>query len=137
MAAQKAARTESVPSSTEAGFEINGQRFVELFDQDGKSLLVRGQDVDSFLAKGFAREAFDAMELCAKFETACDAVKPLLRAYVDGVLGDGFIDTSDASNERALLDGLGLLAGAVHKTLDGIGARYLTRANFEAAKEIA
>lgn len=95
-----------VPHETSATFEINGVKIVELFSGDQKSIFVRENEVDAYLQRGYFRDAVDIRATMTELVAALKDAPGPIEAWVEGVMEDSEINTSDqaaaATAERVL-----------------------------------
>jgi hypothetical protein len=95
------------PNDTAMNAEVNAPQLVELFNIDGKGIRVPMADVEYWIRQGFSYQRYDPLALLENFLTLWPAVEAAIKEYVDSVIEDGEIDTSDvcASDDSQQSDG--------------------------------
>lgn len=121
------------PSPT-AVAEVNRPPKVTMY-LDGVPIDVDEKDVPQMQARGaliWGKE--DLVRLPEEIDQLLDQVRLSLHRFVDGVSSDGYIDTSDASESRALQQGMVRLTQRMNDVLTVAGLNYPVREEPENAE---
>lgn len=115
------------PNATNVDAAINAPEYVELFDLAGKAMRVQAADEAYWTAQGFTRFSGDPAGAASELFALLGAASEAIRAYVDGVLADGVIDTSDVAAQRTAEVAMQEVERAWDKVRRVIGARYAVK----------
>lgn len=103
---------------------------------DGVPIAVRPEDVPQMQARGalmYGKD--DLLQLPAEIAQLFDQAKSSLQRFVDGVVADGFIDVSDASEGRALQQIMVRITQRVNDVLTVASLNYAVREAGETDQE--
>ncbi|MBK9711542.1 MAG: hypothetical protein IPO81_09500 [Kouleothrix sp.] len=93
-------KTEIAHASVATALVEKGDGLVELHSPHDDVVRVPPAAVDALLAAGFRHGPGDPRETVRRLRVLLDASIDAIDAFVDGVLADGQIDTSDAAAKR-------------------------------------
>ena len=115
------------PNDTSMGAVVNGPELVELFDGAGKAMRVAAADEAYWTAQGFTRFSGDPTSAASELFVLLAEAGKAIKAYVDGVLADGLIDTADTAAQRTAEVAMQEVERAWDKVRRVIAARYAVR----------
>jgi hypothetical protein len=104
--------------------EVNAPQLVELFNIDGKGIRVPATDTEYWIRQGFSYQRYDPLALLENFLTLWPAVEVAIKEYVDSVVEDGEIDTSDVALQMTANKAMGMLIEVWDTLQRTINSRY-------------
>jgi hypothetical protein len=88
----------TIPIETAAGATVSQEpALVELYGSNDAVVRVAPESVDALIRAGFRRGPGDPRETYRRLQVMLGAAGHAINAYVEGVLLDGYVDTSDAA----------------------------------------
>ena len=107
---------------------------VDLYGPENRIISVHPDDVDFWLNNGFRRNKLDIRATASELVATLTATAAIIGPWVDGIVGDGYIDTSDESNEAAVFVAMAKVTGLYRQLADDLHAVYKVRGNLNDAE---
>lgn len=120
----------NAPQDTAVAAVVNDPAaLITLYGPDNRQIAVHPGDVDFWLNNGFRQNKLDIRATASELAATMRATADLIGPWVEGVAGDGYIDTSDESNEAAMFVAMGKVSALYNQLASDIHAVYKTRGN--------